>query len=431
MNVDRQNMGSCRVKLVVDADVNETRPEYEKVIRSFMQHGQVKGFRVGKVPRDIIQRNFGSEIREETTTRLMQDLYRQAVEKEGIRVVNIIELEDVKFSPEGGISFSAVLDVEPEFDLPNYSKIVVPMDEIVITDEQVEKRIADLRRAFAKFSNATDDDVIGKDDLVSIDFRGKIGDEGVEAVCADAALLAEGKDFWCQVGDGRFLPELSEALEGMRCGESKEGIVVVFSDDIQFEELQGKDASYDLTVKTLRKLVLPEREELATQLRLEGVEKLDGQIRDSLEEEAKAELLKKQEKAIIDYLLEKAEFDLPESEVAAAISNMLDRMASEAHRQGATREELEEQREEILSEATAAAKGHVKLRYILKGIAEKEEVSCSDDDLSHKIVELAYAQQVRPDEVFDHIKKNNHLPRLKDQVLMENTIKHLLEKAKS
>mgnify|MGYP000870067181 FL=1 len=154
MKVDTQKVSPCRVKLIVKAEADETRKDYEDVMTSFMRHGRVPGFRPGKVPREIIKRDFHKEITEEVQGRLFRALYKPAVEKAGVKLVSLLDVGDMLFSPETGIMFSMVIDVEPEIDLPKYKKIPMTFEEPAVTEEQVEEHLGRLRKAFAKFEGA-------------------------------------------------------------------------------------------------------------------------------------------------------------------------------------------------------------------------------------------------------------------------------------
>lgn len=138
MKVDTQNVASCKVKVIVKAEADETRKEYEEVIKTFMQQGRVPGFRPGKVPREIIKRDFHKEITEEVQGRLFRALYRQALDQQGIKMVSLLDVSDMLFSPETGITFTLTVDVQPDFDLPKYKKIPVVFEDPVVTEAQVD-----------------------------------------------------------------------------------------------------------------------------------------------------------------------------------------------------------------------------------------------------------------------------------------------------
>ncbi len=429
MKVVTQNMGSCKVKVIVKAEAEETRSDYEAVIKAFMQQGRVPGFRPGKVPREIIKRDFHKEISEEVHGRLIRSLYKKAVEQEKIKMITLLDVGDVLFSPETGITFSMTLDVQPEFDLPKYKKIPVSFEEPAVTEAQIDEHVNRLRKAFAKFEDAPAGAVIEAGDLVSIDFSGLIDGKPVRETAPEAKSISEGTDFWLQVEEDRFLPEIVEALKGMKAGDATE-VKFKFDKEQPLEALRGKKAVYAVTVKTVRKCILPADEELLKQVKLDSLEKLREQTRTHLAESAQQAEKNRREQTVIEFLLKKTEFDLPESQVSDEISATLDRMANEAHYRGLKREDLEKNRDAIIENATASAKRQLRLRYVLGRIAEQEKIEVSDAEVEQKIVGLSVDFRMKPEQLRAQIEKNGRLVTLRDQIRDEKTMQFLLAEAK-
>jgi trigger factor len=429
MKVDTQSVGPCKVKVVVKAEADETRPDYEEVVKSFMQLGRVPGFRPGKVPRAIITREFHKQISEEVHGRLIRSLYKKAVEQEKIKLVALLDVGDVLFSPETGITFSMTLDVQPEFDLPKYKKIPVSFEDTAVTEEMVEEHIGRLRKAFAKFDETAADYRVEAGDLVCMDFAGLVDGKPVKEVAPEAKSISDGADFWIQVEEDRFLPEVVEAIKDMKAGEEKE-VKFKFPKDQPIESLRGKKAAYNLKVKTVRKRVYPTDEELLKQVKMESLDKLREQTRTNLSESAQQNEKQRREQTVIEFLLKKTDFELPESQVSDEISSTLDRMASEAHYRGLKREDLEKNREAIIESATATAKHQLRLRYILGRIAELEAIETSDAEVDKKIAELSVEFRMKPEQLRAQIEKNGRLAALRNQIRDEKTIQFLLAESK-
>lgn len=429
MKVDKQNVGPCKVKVIVKAEAEETRPDYEAVMRSFLEHGRVPGFRQGKVPREIIKQNFHKEITEEVHGRLFRSLYRKALEQEKIRLVSLRDVGDILFSPETGITFSMMVDVEPEFDLPKYKKIPVTFEDPAVTEDQVDEHIDRLRKAFAKFEEAGADHAVEAGDLVSIDFTGLIDGKPVKEFSPDAKAISEGKDFWVQVEDERFIPEVLAAIKGLKAGASTE-VKFKFTKEQPIEALRGKKAVYQVTVKSARLRVLPADEELLKQVKMESMEKFREQTRASLSASALQSEKQRREQMVIEFLLKKTDFELPESQVSEEVNVTLDRMMNEAHYRGLTREDLEKNREAIIENATTTAKRQLRVRYVLGRIAAEEKIALTDAEVDQKIVELAVEYRMKPEQLRAQIEKNERMDLLRSQIRDEKTLQFLLAEAK-
>jgi len=429
MKVDTQNLGPCKVKMIVKAEADETRSDYEAVVKTFIEHGRVPGFRPGKVPVAIIKQQFHKEITEEIHGRLFRALYPKALEQAKVKMVALRDVGDVLFSPETGITFAMTVDVQPEFDLPKYKKIPVTFEDPVITNEQVEAHIDQLRKAYAKFEDASAEHLVSAGDLVSIDFTGLIDGRPVKEVAPEAQSISDGVDFWIQVDETRFLPEIIEALKGLKAGDEKD-VTFKFKKDQPIEALRGKKAAYHVKVKSVRKQTLPPEEELLKQMKVESADKLREQTRANLTDSAQQAEKQRREQTVIEFLLKKTEFELPESQVSEETNVVLDRMMNEAHYRGVTREDLEKNRAAIIENAAATAKRQLRVRYVLGRVAEAEQIAVSDDEVAKKISELSVEFRMKPEQLRAQIEKNGRMEMLRSQIRDEKTLQLLVNEAK-
>jgi trigger factor len=429
MKVDTQAIGPCKVKVIVKAEADETRKDYEEVMKVFMQRGRVSGFRPGKVPRETIKREFHKEITEEIQGRLFRALHKQALEQRQVKMVALTDVGNMLFSPETGITFTMIVDVEPSFDLPKYKKIPVIFEDPVVTDAQIDDQVDRLRKAYAQFGEPTAEHAIEAGDLVSIDFTGLADGQPVHELAEAADPISEGTGHWVQIDEGRFIPEILDALKGMKAGESTE-VKFTFGGDHPIEALRGKNAVYSVAVKIVRKRLPPDDKGLLVQAKLDSIEQLREQIRSRLQESAEHAERRRREQTVVELLLKKADFDLPESQVSEEIHTTLDRMMSEAQYRGLTREDLEKNREAIIENAAANAKHQLRLRYILGRIAEQEGITVSEEEVDQKIASLAEDFRTKPEQLRAQIDKNGRLGHLRSQLRDEKTLKALLDAAK-
>ena len=429
MKVDTQNIGPCKVKVIVKAEADETRKDYEAVMRIFMEKGRVPGFRPGKVPREIIKREFHKEIMEETHSRLLRALHKKAIDEAQIKMVTLTDIADVIFSPETGITFTMTVDVEPSFELPKYKKIPVVFEEPAVDEAQVDGQIEALRKAFAKYEDAAADHMIAADDFACIDFAGFADGQPIHVLEDAAKPISEGTDFWVQVDGKRFIPEVIDALKGLRPGESTE-VKFTFGSDHPVEVLRGKKAVYNVTVKAARKCTPVQDAELLEKTKQESMEKLREETRTRLQASADMAEKSRREQAIIEALLKNADFELPESQVAEEFNVALERMKNEAQYRGLTREHLEQHRDAIIENSSNSAKYNLRLRYILAAIADKEGITVEDGEVDAKIAALAEEYRSTPANIRAQIEKNERMPLIRMQIRNEKTIKMLLDDAK-
>ena len=429
MKVDVLDMGSCRIKATVKAEAEEIRPDYDAVVRYFVQKGRVPGFRVGKVPVEVIKRTFSNEISEEVNNRLVRSLYVKTLKQEAIKAVNLVDVGDVKISPETGMTVSFVIDVEPKIDLPDYKKVPVKFVEPSVSDADVDTHVQRVREAFARFDQAGSDSPAEREDLVCIDFSGAVNGQPIAEIVPEAAPVAAGENHWTQLSDERFLPQLVSELVGMKAGESKE-VEFTFEGDHLPDGLKNQPAVYSLALKEVRHRILPTDDEMVQQLKTKDFDDFRNISRENLITRARTEASRKFESEIIAHLLGKNEFDLPQSQLDEEINETLHRMAEDAGRRGMTKEDLEKHRADIVESATAMAKRQLRTRYLLSAVADEEKVEATDGDVSKWIEDAAPEYRQTPIQLRARIEKTGRMDDLRQQVRTRKVLDQLVNTLK-
>src|SRR5574344_1884585 len=396
MKVDKKASEPCKVKIAVTTDAAEVQDTYKDVVKVFVREGQIPGFRPGKAPVEVVKQKFHDEIVREVQNACFR-----------------------KFSPQTGFSFTAVVEVRPEFDLPKYKKLSIDFKDAKVTDDQVAERIESFRKAFAKFNDAKPEDTVTDGDFVQIDFKGTVDGKPVTDIAPDAKAVGEGTGFWTQIEEGRFLPEILDALKGMKVGQTKDGIKAKFDKDSAPEALKGKKAVYSVTVKAFRRRALPDDATFVKDAHAESMEKMRADMRAEMEKQATQQEEARRRDAALELLLKKADFDVPESQLRSETDAYLRRLAQEAQYTGLTAEYFEQNRDKILADAEKTAKTQVRLSYILGAIAKEEKIEATDADLAKRIEAIAAQAKTTPAEVREALEKNGNLAGLKGQIVAE------------
>ena len=380
----------CKVKLTVNLDAEEIKAIVKDVEKAFVREAQLPGFRKGKIPLELIRKEFANGLKQEIQRAMFQKNYAEAVKAEKVDEVALANIEDVSYDENGG-SFVATVEVKPEFKLPTYKGLKITSNDTTVKDEAVQDQMTRLRAAYAKFEDAKEGDVVEDGDFIQIDYEGMVGKQKILEINADAKVVAEGKGFWTQVEEGRFLPEILEAVKGMKAGETKENISAKFAKESAPEGLGGKKATYTVTLKSFRKRVLPTDAEFVEKAKAESLEKLTATIRESLEKAAVNREMARRENEAVELLLKKADFEVPESQVRRATDAYLNELAQRAQYSGLDVSYFEKNREKILADAEATATKQVRLWYIIDAIAAAEKIEAKDDEKGKKVVEFILA----------------------------------------
>ena len=390
MKTSCKSQDKCQVKLTVTLDADEMSAIVKDVEKVFLREAQLPGFRKGKVPLQVIRKEFADGLKQETQRAMFQKKYPEAIKAEGIDEIALANVEDMKFDEKGG-SFVAIVEVKPQFKLPTYKGLKVEFKDAKVEDAQVKDQLERLRAAYAKYEDAKDGETVADGDFVQIDYEGTVGKKKILEINPEAKIVAEGKGFWTQVEEGRFLPEILDAVKGMKVGETKDGIKAKFDKESAPEGLKGEKATYTVTLKSFRRRILPTDAEFAEKAKAESFEKLQTTIRESLEKRAVENEAIRRENEAVELLMKKVDFDVPESQVRRAMDGYLQELAQRAQYSGLNAEYFEKNRDKILKDAEAAATKQVRLWYVLDAIAAAEKIEAKDEEKGKKVIEFVLA----------------------------------------
>lgn len=393
MKTETKKLEKCQVELNVALDAEEMKAIVKDVEKAFVREAQLPGFRKGKVPLDLIRKEFAQGLKQEIERMMFQKNIAEAVKAEKLEEVAIADVKDVKYGAEGG-SFTAVVEVKPTFKLPTYKGVKINKDATKVEDKAVEDQLTRLRAAYAKYEDAKEGETVAEGDFVQIDYAGTVGGKSILELAPEAKIVAGGTGFWTQVEEGRFLPEILDAVKGMKTGETKEGVKASFDKEAAPEGLKGEKAVYTVTLKSFRRRVLPTDAEFVEKAKAESLEKLTATIREQLEKQAAQQDAVRRENEAVEALLKKADFDVPGSQVRRAMDGYLQQLAERAQYAGLTQEYFDKNRDKILKDAEEAATRQVRLWYIIEAIAKEEKIEAGegkDADLGKKVLDFILA----------------------------------------
>ena len=390
MKTSCKNLGKCQVKLTVELDADEAKAAVREVEKVFLREAQLPGFRKGKVPIELIRKEFASGLKQETERTMIRRHYADAVKAEGLDEVTLADVQDMTCGATGG-GFTAIVEVRPEFKLPTYKGLKVESRDVAVKDEAVKDQLERLRAAYARYEDAKEGEAVADGDFVQIDYSGTVGGKPILEINPEAKFVASGEGFWTQVEEGRFLPEILDALKGMKAGETKKGIKAKFDKESAPDGLKGAKAEYDVTLKAFRRRILPDDAEFAEKAKAESVEKLAVTIRETMEKNAVEQESMRRENEAVELLMKKVDFDVPGSQVRHAMDGYLQQLAQRAQYSGLDAGYFEQNRDKILKDAEETATRQVRLWYVIDAIAKAEKIEASDEERGKKVIEFVLA----------------------------------------
>lgn len=430
MNVTVEEVSPCRKRLKIEIPPNRVSEAIDRVTDEYQKVARIPGFRPGKAPRAVIVKKFSKDIESEMQRTLVPEACREAIKDKKLNVVSRPEIEDLKFQAGLSLSFSTLVELAPEFKLPEYKGLVIKKSDKDVTDEDVEKAITSVLEQHAEFVDV-DPRPLVKDDFAVINFSAVCEGKGLKEILPEPAhSLAESTDFWLWVKDEAFLPKFADQCIGLTVGERRE-VNVEFPADFRHAEVAGKKATYTVELKQIKARKLPElTDAFAQELAKVNVDEFRSKVRENLDAQKKNQADRDEKGQLVEKLLQGVNFDLPPSVVAEETNQTVYDIVSENQARGIPVSMLEEKKAEIYANATKTAQEKVKLTFVARKIADEEKITVSQDELLGRLQFLAQQQQMSIEQLIKTVSENGAIANIEDRLLLGKVLDFLLQNAK-
>ena len=421
MKTDVQKAGSCRVKLAVEATAEEIDPIYKAVQSAFTAQVKLPGFRPGKAPWEQIEKLHSGAIREEIQRRVVRKLI-EASHDAKVDYVALVDIEGLRSGKGEGASATFVLDVKPEFKLPDPAKWRVKKLDETVGDKEIEERLASVRRMAASFKEATAEDVATEDDLLAISFTSNLDPEKISAA---AKHYASDDEYWVQLREDAFIPGLKDALLGKKVGD-KVALKASYPKDFRIEDLKGKRVNYDITVKSMRKLVPADDATVLARFGAKDMDELVKAVTDNLKAAKKYAEEERATKELCALIEKSAKFDLPER-----VLN--DRIYDELYVDAAKPLETYKGDAEALrksdayKDATTRATAALRRAYVLLALAKAQNITLTEAEINEALDRLSQSSGLAREELTKRMIRNDRLQGFLDHTLENKMLGELLK----
>lgn len=387
----------------------------------------IPGFRKGKVPRQIIEMNYGSEIfYEEAINIILPEAYNNAVVELGLEPVDQPEVDIEEIEKGKPILVKVDVAVKPEVTLGDYKSIEIEKIEYNVTDEHVEDELKSVQEMNARIIDAGDRPV-ENGDILTIDYAGFVGEEQFEGGTAENQQL--------EIGSGRFIPGFEEQLVGKNKGEEVE-VNVTFPEEYHAEDLKGKEATFKVTIHEIKVKELPELDdEFAKDVsEFDTLEEYKASIREKLEKEFKDKEEIENENNLIEKVIESCEVDIPEAMIDSQLENELGEFDYRMRMQGLNLEQYLQitgsTEENLKDQLRPMAAKRVKGDLILEAIAKAENIQVSEEDMDKELEKMADSYKQENKEKFIEDMKKGDLSFLETAITNQKVIELLKANAK-
>jgi len=416
-----EQLSPTRVRIKVQVPFTELEPDFQRAYKELAKQVRLPGFRPGKAPAKLLEARFGREaMLEQVVNEALPSRYGQAVAESEVHPLGQPDIEVTKKEYGQELAFTAEVDVRPKIALPDLSELTVSVDPVGVSDDDVDAELESLRARFGTLTGV--DRPVADGDFVSIDLSAAVDGEDVPNAAAQGLSH--------EVGSGRLIAGLDDALVGLSVDESKE-----FTAKLATGEHAGHDAQVTVTVKSIKERELPEPDDEFAQLASEfdTIDELRSNLRDQVGQVKRAQQAEKIRDATMDALVEQVDVPLPEAIVQAQFDTAIhNALHSFNHDEAKFNEVLAEQgktREEFETETRSAAESDVKRQLLLDALADDLEVKVGQDDLTERLVMTSRQYGIEPQQLFAYLQENNQLPAMLADVRRGLTIAAVVQAA--
>ena len=419
MKVAVEQIEGCKRRLAVEAPADVVREEWERAYGRVQKQARLPGFRRGHVPRALVKVHFADDVRREVAEHLIPDIYRRALSEARLEPVDEPDLQEVKLEEGAPLSFVAVVEVKPAIALGEYKGVVVEHRPKPVTAEDVDAALEQMREQQAQF-RAVDRAAAPRDLLV-----------------VDYALSLEGEEPSSQsgyefvVGGGTVLPEIDQAVVGMRAGEERR-VPFRFADDHRREALRGKGGSATVKVTEVKEKILPALDDdFAKSLgEFDSLATLRAEVLKQLEARRAHDETRELQDKVVNAVLAAHAFTVPDALVMRQVAHQIEHAREGLRRQGIDPERVPWDYGKMLAELKPAAETSVRRTLLLEAIAEREGIAPGDAEVDAEVEKIAQASQRPVPAIRRMMEKSGDLEALKRGLRDRRTLELLVNQAK-
>jgi len=410
----------CKHEIEITVPVDEIARETDRVVAGIQKKARLPGFRPGKAPASLIRSKFSKQVRDDVLENLLPKYFKQKVEEEHLEVVGRPNVKDVHFHEGEPLRFKAEFEVAPEIELKDYRGITVHYHEPQVTDEDIAKRLEEIREQKSQFVNVEPRTLVDRDyAVVTLDSLAGVD----QPIHQDEVVL--------HVGDPDTMAGFSEALRGMSPEEEKE-FEVTYPEDFGQERLAGKTVQFRAKLTTIRTKELPElNDEFAQDLGdYQTLGDLREAVRKAIFHEREFASQQKAKQQLIEKLVETHEFPVPDAYIERQIESQIENQVREFVERGIDPTKLKIDWAKVKESQRPKALHDVKASLLVDKIAEREAIAPTNDEVDAEVQRIAKQQREPVAAVRKKLQKDGVLNRIAYQIVSNKTLNFLFEHAR-
>ena len=422
-----ENMDINKYKLTFSVSAEKFQEGLDYSFNKNQKHFNIKGFRKGKVPRQIIEKTYGVEVfYDDAFNFVLQDAYALAAEESKLEIVSRPEIDVVSASKEDGVVFTAIVYTKPEVKISDYKGLVCEKPSSTVNKDDVEEYLNKEREKHSRINPVTDRAV--KDgDLVNINFEGFIDGVAFEG--------GKGENYDLEIGSKTFIDTFEEQIIGKNIGDEFD-VNVTFPENYGKEDLASKPAVFKVKINEINEKILPELNDEFVQdtTEFESLKDYKKEIKSKLTTMKKDEADKKMKETVLEALIEKVEVTIPSAMIELEIDQKINEFRNGIGAQGLTLESylnyMGQSLENMREAYRIICEKQVKGRLALEAVAEEEKIKVSEKDIDAELTRIAEAYHIdreKIESIFGEKEKENIIKDLKTQKALDFLVKNSVQ----
>ena len=428
MKINKENLENYETALTIEVEEAELEKAKKKACKDLANRYNFPGFRKGKAPQQVIERQLGKEyIEEEAIDRLVQEQAAAALKEENLSPVTEPKAEIVSKEEGKPFVFKITFTPYPEVKLGDYKGLEAEKHVKEVTDEDVDKQIEIIRDHHATLIETDSDATVENGDFITLDFKGYMNDVAFEG--------GEGRSHPLTIGSGTFIPGFEDQLIGLKAGEEKD-VKVTFPEDYHEPKFAGKDAVFKCKIITLKHKELPElNDEFAKKIsKFETFEEYKADIKKNLEASADRRAEEERNQALVEKAVENMTVDLPPVMVETYITQLINEFSHRLQMQGSNLEnymqysglDMDQLRESYKESATK----ELLTEMMLEEVAKQEDIKATQEELNYEIAVMAATYRTTPKQVVKILREQKQLNTVAATVRRRKCVKFIIDNAK-
>ncbi len=416
-----ETLSPTRAKITVEVPFEELKPSLDAAYQSIAKQINIPGFRKGKVPPPVIDRQVGrGAVLDEAINDALPKLYVQALQDNDLQPLAQPEIDVTKLEDNSLLEFTAEVDVRPTIEVPSYDSLTVQVDDLVVSEEDITEQVEALRERFATLKDV--ERAAQDGDVVTLDLKATRDGEDVEG--------GEVSGYSYKVGSGDMLEGIDEALRGLSAGED-----TTFTSQLLGGDLSGQDVEVTVKLSGVKEQELPELDDdfAQTASEFDTMAELQDDVRTRLERGKRLEQAAAARDAVLEQLLDAAEIPLPETVVAEELSGRKQEIEQQLQYAGMTMEQYLDNEKQTVDEFESELEKRVRdamaSQFLLDEVAKAEEIGVEQDELSQHLMRRAQQSGQNPDEFVKHMVEHNHIPEMVSEVVRGKALALIVEGA--